>query len=122
MTRTKLVHRDLHPGNILFNLESKMSSITDFGLSRPVDEKDDGKVYGVLPYVAPEVLQDKPYTQASDIYSFGIMAYEIISGLAPYYDRKHDTNLALNICQGLRPQFPKEVKIPPSLENLIKRC
>ena len=42
-------------------------------------------------------------TQAADIYFFGIIAYEILSGLPPYYDREHDLQLALAICQGLRP-------------------
>jgi len=46
------------------------------GLSKPVNVKDKKKVFGVLPYVAPEVLQGQPYTQMADIYSFGIVAYE----------------------------------------------
>jgi serine/threonine protein kinase len=51
--------------------------VTDLGLSRPVNaKKEEREVYGVLPYVAPEVLQGQPYTQASDVYSFGIVAYE----------------------------------------------
>uniref|UniRef100_U9TEN0 Protein kinase domain-containing protein n=1 Tax=Rhizophagus irregularis (strain DAOM 181602 / DAOM 197198 / MUCL 43194) TaxID=747089 RepID=U9TEN0_RHIID len=48
------------------------------------------KIYGVLPYVAPEVLRGKEYTQKSDIYGFGIIAYEICTGFPPYYDIAHD--------------------------------
>jgi len=67
--RQGLIHRDFHPGNILIS-NSDVCLITDLGLCRPVDETDkEEKIYGVLPYVAPEVLRGKFYTQASDIYS-----------------------------------------------------
>jgi len=70
-----LVHRDLHSGNILN--DSNFSFIADFGLCQPANyQKQEGKIFGILPYVAPEVLQGQNYTQKSDIYSFGIMAYE----------------------------------------------
>jgi len=124
----RLVHRDFHPGNILKHVQS--SYISDLGLSRPTNEEDDNKVYGILPYIAPEVLRGQLYTQKSDIYSFGIVAYEIMSGLSPYvvYDEKekcykeipHDISLSLAICQGLRPRF--RIKIPQLLKDLIERC
>src|SRR5688572_6224654 len=65
-------HKDLHSGNILES--NDYICLSDFGLSGPADEqKSDGKkVYGVLLYIAPEVLNGEPYTKASDIYSFGI--------------------------------------------------
>ncbi|CAG8673755.1 13209_t:CDS:2 [Ambispora gerdemannii] len=76
--------------------------ITDLGLCRPVSATDDDEIYGVLPYVAPEVLRGGQYTQAADVYSFGIVAAEILSGLPPYYDQSHDDSLAVQICLGLR--------------------
>ena len=57
--------------------------------------------YGVLPLVAPEILRRQNYTKASDIYSFGIIMYEVISALPPYYDKSHDENLAIKIYYGL---------------------
>ncbi|CAI2162204.1 17139_t:CDS:2 [Funneliformis geosporum] len=82
-----LIHRDLHSGNVL-NKEGP-SHISDLGISRPVNfQKEEGKIFGVLPYVAPEVLQDNPYTKASDIYSFGIIAYELFANAYPYTDLK----------------------------------
>jgi serine/threonine protein kinase len=118
-----LVHRDLHAGNILNsnNEFAPHSYITDLGLSQPANSPSEaGKIYGVIPYVAPEVLLGKPYTQASDIYSFGMIMYEMFTGLPPYYDMVHDVYLALKICQGLRPKF--QIKIPQDLEDLINRC
>ncbi|GBC22487.2 kinase-like domain-containing protein [Rhizophagus irregularis DAOM 181602=DAOM 197198] len=74
-----LIHHNIHCGNIL-NHDGYIR-ITGLGLCRPANVKSSQdeykKVYGVLPYVAPEVLRVKEYTQESDIYGFGIIAYEV---------------------------------------------
>jgi serine/threonine protein kinase len=118
----ELIHRDLHIGNIL-RLKS-ITCITDMGLCRPADyvvsENTKNSVYGILPYIAPEILRGQNYTKASDIYSFGIIMYEVISGLPPYFDVSHDENLAIKICQGLRPRF--NIEVPCLIVHLIKRC
>src|SRR5581483_3763037 len=59
--KKELIHQDFHSGNILHN--GIATYITDLGLCKPADEKSDKNVYGVLPYVAPEVLRGKEYTQ-----------------------------------------------------------
>src|SRR5581483_7780280 len=62
----RLIHQDFHSGNIL-NLGNAAYRITDLGLCKPADEKTEKynkNVYGILPYVAPEVLRGKEYTQA----------------------------------------------------------
>jgi serine/threonine protein kinase len=72
-------HGDFHSGNIL--QINKGSYISDFGLSGPSNkQKSDGKIYGVLPYIAPEVLNGESYTSSSDIYSFGVIMTELSSG------------------------------------------
>ncbi|CAB4443804.1 unnamed protein product [Rhizophagus irregularis] len=118
----ELVHRDLHIGNIL-KLKYK-TVITDMGLCKPANynalENAKNNIYGVLPYVAPEILRGQSYTKAVDIYSYGIIMYEVISGLPPYYHLSHDNNLAIKICQGLRPRF--SIKVPQLIVQLIKRC
>src|SRR5438046_567834 len=99
--KSGLIHRDFHSGNILINLNNG-AYVSDLGLCRPINVSNK-KIYGVLPYVAPEVLRGKEYTQESDIYGFGIIAYEICTGLPPYYNIAHDGTLAIKVCQGLRP-------------------
>jgi len=123
-----LVHRDFHSGNILNDSFDKsgyvFSYIADLGLSQLVNSQtEEGKIFGVLPYMAPEVLQGQPYTQASDIYSFGIVAYELLANSYPYHEYKDsdEMDLTLRICQGLRPNID-ELKIPRELKGLIKRC
>jgi len=122
-----LVHRDFHSGNILndsYNYDGKdnlYSSISDLGLSCLIDyQKDDSKIMGVLPYVAPEVLLGKPYTYASDIYSFGIIMYELLANEYPYPEMD-DTELALKICNGYRPNIDN-VPLPQLLKDLIGKC
>jgi len=114
------IHKDLYSGNILSFVKYRCF-ITDLGLCKPVNEQDEKKIHGVLPYVAPEVLRGKTYTQSADIYSFGILACEILSGLPPYHNLSHDEFLAFKICQGLRPKFDN-IKVPLLLENLIDQC
>src|ERR1051325_5589450 len=123
----RLIHHDFHCGNILHNKKDDgevHSLITDLGLCKPADETPsqsrDKKVYGVLPYVATEVLRGKEYTQASDIYGFGIIAYEMCTGLPPYHDIAHDKFLAIRICQGLRPK--SDYKIPQLILDVIQQC
>ena len=75
----ELIHRDLHIGNILSY--SNYTKITDMGLCKPADynkleNTNKNKIYGVLPYIAPEILRGQNYTKAADVYSFGIIMYE----------------------------------------------
>jgi len=71
--KCNLVHGDFHSGNLLL-LYQDMMWISDLGLSKPADKPNKtNEVYGVLPYIAPEILLGNPYTKAADIYSFGII-------------------------------------------------
>ncbi|POG81412.1 kinase-like domain-containing protein [Rhizophagus irregularis DAOM 181602=DAOM 197198] len=85
-------------------------------------EKSDKKeaVYGVLPYMAPEVLHGYQYTKAADIYSFGIIMNEYLSEEIPFNDIPHDHILAVKICKGLRPKISEH--IPKFLVDLIMKC
>ncbi|POG63361.1 kinase-like domain-containing protein [Rhizophagus irregularis DAOM 181602=DAOM 197198] len=112
-------HKDFHSGNIL--LIDDWSYISDFGLSGSSNEqKSDNKICGVLPYIAPEVLNGEPYTLSSDIYSFGVIMAELSSGKPPFHKRKHDATLALAICNGLRPEFGKGT--PEVYKKLAYSC
>ena len=112
-------HKDFHSGNIL-NVGG-YSLISDFGLSGPSNkQKSDDKICGVLPYIAPEVLNGEPYTLSSDIYSIGVIMTELSSGKPPFHKRKHDAILALEICNGFRPEFGKGT--PEIYKKLAYKC
>src|SRR5437016_14644916 len=97
------IHRDLHSGNILHSPRSNNWFISDLGFCGPAN-KPLKSVYGNLPYIAPEVIAGKETTFASDIYSFGMLMWEISSGQPPFNNYKHDYYLATNIINGMRPK------------------
>jgi serine/threonine protein kinase len=119
-----IIHRDLHSGNIL--VDSQYSAkICDLGTSKSATENDDNNdeednVYGIIPYVAPEVLQEKKYTKASDIYSSGMIMWELMVGRRPFWDRNHNRELMIEICDGLRP--PIITNAPEGYIDLMKEC
>src|SRR2546429_3313512 len=117
-----LVHQDFHPGNLLFN-NQKALLITDFGLCKPANQslESNNNIYGVMPYVAPEVLKGKSYTKAADIYSFGMIMYFIATGCQPFSNCAHDENLVIQICSGIRPEINKH-EIPECYIDLMKKC
>ena len=65
-------------------------------------------------------MRGKEYTQASDVYGFGIIAHELCTGLPPYHNIAHDEFLAIRICQGLRPK--SNYKIPQLILDIIQQC
>ena len=112
-----LVHCDLHGSNVVLDSDSNMSAtkkdfrlskpfICDLGLSRSEQSKSDSTIQGVLPFIAPEVFHIRKFTQKSDIYAFGIIAYLIASGEPPFRNRSFDRNLLCDILGGLRPPMP----------------
>ncbi|RIA90108.1 kinase-like domain-containing protein [Glomus cerebriforme] len=114
------IHGDLHSGNLLFNNNIDVY-ISDFGLSRPVNQSiNSDDIYGVIPYIAPEVLCCKPYTKAADIYSFGIIMWEFTSGVSAFNDIPHDFHLISKICKKFRPKIIKDTD--PDYVKLMKRC
>ncbi|CAG8652161.1 14605_t:CDS:2, partial [Acaulospora colombiana] len=113
-----LVHKDLHPGNIL-RQDHNFWAISDLGLCGP-PSKPHGSVYGILPYIAPEVLFGSEYTSAADIYSIGMLMYELSTGRLPFSGREHNYELAVDIIDGIRPEIINS--LPESYEKLMKRC
>src|SRR6266542_3877946 len=109
-------HKNLHSNNILrldIRYVLDLSGLAD-------KQKSDNKIYGTLPYIAPEILSGEPYSLASDIYSFGIIMAELSSGNPPFYDKKDDISLSLDICNGYRPEFGKGT--PKFYKKLANRC
>ncbi|GBC02588.1 hypothetical protein RclHR1_00470018 [Rhizophagus clarus] len=118
----QMFHRDFHPGNILFGNGYSYANIyiSDMGLCGEVGS-DESDIYGVMPYVAPEVLRGKPYTQAADIYSFGMIMYFVATGQQPFANCAHDELLLLKICNGIRPEI-NEQEAPKCYIDLMKKC
>ncbi|POG70760.1 kinase-like domain-containing protein [Rhizophagus irregularis DAOM 181602=DAOM 197198] len=96
--------------------------IIDLGLCKPISDTANkiNEIYGVLPYMAPEILRKKPYAPTSDIYSFSMIMWEFTSGIPPFNYEAHDFKLILSICGGKRPEIIENT--PKCYVDLMKKC
>jgi serine/threonine protein kinase len=125
MHKENLIHCDFHDGNILCNKYSDSAYeilISDYLGSYQIANSflEKNNIYGVMPFIAPEVLKGKPYAPASDIYSFSMIMWEFTSKIPPFNDRAHDIQLAYSICKGERPEIINNT--PHCYINLMKKC
>src|SRR6201996_2809104 len=89
-----IVHRDVKPQNVLIDEEGS-AKVTDFGIARTLDEEGltaDGRVLGTTDYVSPEQALGQHVTGQSDLYSLGIVLYEMLTGEVPF---KGDSQVAV---------------------------
>ena len=122
-----IIHRDVKAGNILIG-DNYYPLITDFGMSKVFDvghSKSQSQCGGTLSYMAPEVIKDCPYDRKADVYSFGILMYEIVTDSIAYPDLENGKikeyefkNKVAN--ENLRPEFKFPIK--KSIKNLIEQC
>ncbi|RHZ44900.1 hypothetical protein Glove_707g76 [Diversispora epigaea] len=118
------IHRDLHPGNLMItesyiNSKYKFIRLGDLGLCRLANETS-SEVYGVLPYIGPEVVIKYKCSQASDIYSVGMIMWIISTRKIPFSNSAYDSKLAVDIFNGLRPKINKNT--PQCYVELMKKC
>eukprot|EP00011_Vannellida_sp_DIVA3-517-6-12_P001749 CAMPEP_0114619222 /NCGR_PEP_ID=MMETSP0168-20121206/8104_1 /TAXON_ID=95228 ORGANISM="Vannella sp., Strain DIVA3 517/6/12" /NCGR_SAMPLE_ID=MMETSP0168 /ASSEMBLY_ACC=CAM_ASM_000044 /LENGTH=312 /DNA_ID=CAMNT_0001830387 /DNA_START=30 /DNA_END=964 /DNA_ORIENTATION=+ len=115
----KIIHRDLKPANLLVSRDWRCK-IADFDTVRPGMTKT-MTVIGTPVYMAPEVLLNEKYTQSCDVYSFGIVMVEMLTGRKPYSEHGlMQAQLMYKICNdGLLPSCEG---IPHSLQLLIQDC
>ncbi|GET52482.1 kinase-like domain-containing protein [Rhizophagus irregularis DAOM 181602=DAOM 197198] len=123
---SELTHCDFHDGNILISDDYNEIYIIDLGLCKPIQHSDDkiDSVYGIIPYMAPEILRNNPYTPASDIYSFSMIMWEFTSGIPPFNNKAHDVELILSILLGFRSFQKTKYNEPryevPNIDNKLK--
>ncbi|RIA80520.1 kinase-like domain-containing protein [Glomus cerebriforme] len=117
-----LIHRDFHSGNILLGVNINQDCrIGDLGLSQPANKTSlNNEIYGVIPYVAPEIFTGITFSKASDVYSLGMIMWECTTGCKPFSDVEHDIELIYNILNGKRPEITKDT--PGCFATLITRC
>ncbi|RGB37358.1 kinase-like domain-containing protein [Rhizophagus diaphanus] len=114
-------HRDLHSGNIL-HFESnlyKSFQIADLGLAQPENISND-EINGVIPYMAPEIFIGSKFSKASDVYSMGMIMWEITTGCKPFANVEHDYKLIYDIIDGKRPNITEDT--PECIADLMIRC
>ncbi len=122
--RAGLVHRDIKPANVLLAGDGRVK-VADFGIAKAMEAADltqPGLMVGTAKYVAPEQVEGKPVDARTDIYSLGIVLYEMLCGRAPFEaEGEAATALARLQRDALR---PRQVRpgVPKALEEIVCRA
>ena len=122
--RLGVIHRDLKPSNIMIDKEGS-ARIMDFGIARSLKAEGitgEGVIIGTPEYMSPEQVEAKEVDQRSDIYSLGVILYEMVTGQLPF---EGDTPLSIALKhKSEEPKDPRELnpQIPEDLSLLILRC
>jgi hypothetical protein len=134
-----IVHRDLKPGNVMVT-DSGLVKVLDFGLAKltdrgPVSHMGDntqtiadapltveGSIIGTVSYMSPEQAQGKKVDTRSDIFSFGVVFYEMLTGTRAFSGDSALSTLSAILRDEHRPMIEVTPDVPPQLELLISRC
>ncbi len=122
--RKGVVHRDLKPSNIMIDREGNVR-IMDFGIARSLKAKNitrEGMMIGTPEYMSPEQVEGKKTDQRSDIYSLGIIIFEMATGRVPF---EGETSLSIAMKhKSEEPPDPRKInaQIPDDLSRLILKC
>ncbi|KAF9425098.1 hypothetical protein BGZ94_007838 [Podila epigama] len=115
-----ICHHDLHSRNVLIDNNCR-ALITDFGLSRYVNNANSNNgVRGVVPYISPERLKNAPFDHSSDVYSLGVIMWELTSGHPPFNREGDNFLLPFDIMRGRREEIVPGT--PVEYSDLYKQC
>ena len=121
--RNNIIHRDIKPANIMV-LDNFHVSVMDFGIAHFESSNltQTGIAMGTPNYISPEQLKGEPVTSSSDIFSLGVVFYEILTGKKPFVG-ENISNLILKITtEDPPPPSSVEAKIPPMLDLIVKKA
>lgn len=124
--RNGIVHRDVKPANLLLDDRGDVR-VGDFGIARIVDEGATsmtmaGTVLGTAGYLSPEQARGEPATPASDVYSLGVVAYELLTGGRPFEGGSATEEAARHIHQPVPPASERGVALPRAIDRVFERA
>jgi tRNA A-37 threonylcarbamoyl transferase component Bud32 len=120
----RIVHRDVSPSNVLLSRDGQIK-VTDFGLVKSVLSKVEtevGQIKGKAAYMAPEQLASRPADARTDIYSLGLMLYEMLSGEHPFGARGEVTLMARLSGVEIPPLAERAPDLAPAVIELVASC
>jgi len=119
-----IIHRDVKPGNALWHDQSRLV-LTDFGIAKQVqsdaNQTQFGVVFGTPSYLSPEQAQSQPLTPASDVYSLGVLLYELLAGDVPFRGAT-PMHVAMDHIQTAPPPLPARPDLTPAVEAVVQRA
>jgi eukaryotic-like serine/threonine-protein kinase len=118
-----VVHRDIKPHNVLIDNDGRVR-VTDFGIARAgvSDMTETGSVMGTAQYLSPEQAQGKPVDARSDLYSIGVVLYELLTGRVPF-DAESPVSVALmQVSEPPVPPMEVNPEVPPALDAVTLRA
>jgi eukaryotic-like serine/threonine-protein kinase len=121
-----IVHRDLKPANVLIDNDSLLK-IVDFGVAAAQSQGDTqltktGYVIGSPKYMAPEQILGKKVDERADIYSLGVILYELLTGVPPYSRGDHMSVMYQHVQGKARPPIDINKELPQDLNDLVVKC
>jgi len=111
-----IIHQDVKPSNIF--IKEQLAKLGDFGVARTKDNQNPHERAGSPFYMAPELFRGQTASPASDAYSLGVMAYELLLGRRPFYGDSFDALMAAHLTQAPPPLPPSDM--PPKLQQRIR--
>lgn len=118
-----IIHRDIKPQNILLDKDGRVK-ITDFGIAKALSETrmtETNQVIGSVQYISPEQAKGQNTDERTDIYSFGVMLFELLTGRLPY-EAETAVSVALKHISEPFPDISDYRDIPVGLKNIIMKC
>ncbi|GEM88867.1 serine/threonine-protein kinase [Oceanithermus desulfurans] len=112
-----IVHQDIKPANVF--MYGKVAKLGDFGVARTQDNPNPFERAGSPFYMAPEIFQGHAATPASDAYSLGVLAYELLTGKRPFYGDSYEALMAAHLTKA-PPRLPGELDLHPKLVQRIR--
>ena len=118
----KIIHRDIKPQNIIISKDGKVK-VTDFGIARAASSQTiSSNAMGSVHYISPEQARGGYCDERSDIYSLGIVMYEMLTGMVPFEGESTVQVALMHIQSEMVPPRKYEPMIPVSLEKIILKC
>jgi hypothetical protein len=117
-----VIHADLSPSNVLVSRAGEVK-VTDFGIARRVDgQPQSSAVEGKWPYMAPEQARGEPLSPLSDVFSMGIVLYQVISGHRPFEGKGPDETRQAILSADPPPLSQRRAEVPEALERLCQQA